>query len=517
MLGVVLLDGESLALEKVVEVARHGVEVKLSPEAQVRVRASRRVVEKLLVERRPVYGVTTGFGALSGTRITPEDSVELQRNLIRSHSAGVGSSSETEVVRATMLLRANTLAKGYSGIRLETLETLVGMINQRVHPIVPEKGSVGASGDLAPLAHVAAVLMGEGAAEYEGNVMPGGKAMRKAGLSPVEFTAKEGLALINGTEFSKAMAVLALSDGERLVANAEIAGAMTLESLQGHLEAFDERLHMVRPHEGQVAAAGDFRRLLSGSCLVSQGTAKEGEGVHDPYSIRCMPQVVGAVRDALAYVRKTLLTEVNSATDNPLVFASDGACISGGNFHGQSVAIASDVLSIALSSIGNIAERRIARLMDPKLNQGLPAFLVSEIGKEGLNSGFMMAQVVAASLASENKVLAHPASVDSLPTSAHFEDHVSMSASAARKSGEIVKNVERIIAIEFLCASQALDLRGKNTLGRGTQIAHAKIRTKIRPLTADREISEEIETLASMIRSGEILDPVEATVGKLHG
>ncbi len=515
-MGEVLLDGESLTLENVVEVARHGLEVKLSPEAQERVRASRLVVEKLLAEKRPVYGVTTGFGALSGTRITPQDSKELQRNLIRSHSAGVGLSSETEVVRSTMLLRANTLAKGYSGIRLETLETLIEMINQRVHPVVPEKGSVGASGDLAPLAHVAAVLMGEGAAEYEGNVMPGGEAMREAGLSAVEFAAKEGLALINGTEFSKAMAVLALCDGLRLVANAEIAGAMTLESLRGHVEAFDERIHMVRPHEGQVATAGDFRRLLSGSSLVSQDTAKEGEGVHDPYSVRCMPQVIGAVRDALAYVKRTLLTEANSATDNPLVFAGDGACISGGNFHGQSVAIASDVLSIALTSIGNIAERRIARLMDPKLNQGLPAFLVSQVGKEGLNSGFMMTQVVAASLTSENKVLSHPASVDSLPTSAHFEDHVSMSALAARKAREIVKNVERIVAIEFLNASQALDLRGKDTLGRGTQAARAKIRTKIRPLTADREMSKDIESLVSMIRNDEILNSVETSVGRLH-
>lgn len=514
MLNKVLLDGASLTLEQIVEVARYDLEAKLSAEAQARVRASRRTIEELLAERRPVYGVTTGFGALSGTRITPEDSVELQRNLIRSHCAGVGSSSETEVVRATMLLRANTLAKGYSGIKLETLETLVEMINRHVHPVVPEKGSVGASGDLVPLAHVASVLMGEGAAEYQGSVMSGGEAMKKAGLRPVEFAAKEGLALINGTEFSKAMAVLALSDGERLVVNAEIAGAMTLESLHGHLEAFDERLHAVRPHDGQVRAARDFRRLLGGSDLLTQGAAKEGE-VHDPYSIRCMPQVIGAVRDALTYVSKTLLTEVNSATDNPLVFASDSVCLSGGNFHGQSVSIASDVLSIALASAGNIAERRIARLIDPKLNRGLPAFLVSKTNKQGLSSGLMMAQAVAASLASENKVLAHPASVDSLPTSANFEDHVSMSALAARKAREIVANVERIVAIEFLCASQALDLRGQKALGKGTQAAFARIRTKIRPLTSDREISEEIETLASMIRSGEIVDAVEASIGKL--
>lgn len=511
----ILVDGESLNIEQVVEVARHGAEVCLSPEAQVKVEASRKVVEELLQERRPVYGVTTGFGALSGTRITPEDSAELQRNLILSHSAGVGPLSETEVVRAMMLMRANTLAKGYSGIRLGTLETLIEMINRGVHPVVPEKGSVGASGDLAPLAHMTAVLIGEGRAEYRGEIMEGGEAMRRAGLKFVELKAKEGLALINGTEFSKAMAVLALYDSERLVANAEIAGAMTFESLRGHMEALDERLHDARPHDGQIRAAENLRKLLSGSSLVSHGQTGEDEAVHDPYSIRCMPQVLGAVRDALTCVRKALLTEINSATDNPLVFAKDRACLSGGNFHGQSIAIMSDLLGIGVASIGNIAERRIARLTDPKLSHGLPPFLISKTGREGLRSGFMMVQAVAASLASENKVLTHPASVDSLPTSANFEDFVSMSASAARKAGEIVRNVERIVAIELLCASQAIDLRGGKQLGKGTQAAHRQIRSKIQPLLSDRELTEDIERAASMIRNGDILKVVEESVGRL--
>jgi len=510
----ILLDGESLTIEQVVGVARNKVEVGLSSAARTKVEASRAVVEGLLKERKPVYGVTTGFGALSGTRISPEDAVELQRNLIRSHSAGVGRSSDTETVRAMMLLRANTLAKGYSGVRLETLETLIEMINRRVHPLVPEKGSVGASGDLAPLAHMTAVLMGEGTAEYQGMVVEGGEAMRRAGLEPVELTAKEGLALINGTQFSAAIAVLTLYDSERLIANAEIAGAMTLESLHGHLESLDERLHEARPHQGQITTARNLKKLLSGSKMVCE-SLREGKGIHDSYSIRCMPQVAGAARDALTHVRKVLLTEINSATDNPLVFAEDGACISGGNFHGQPIAISSDILGIALASIGNISERRIARLMNPVTNEGLTAFLVPRSSREGLNSGFMMTQTVAASLASENKVLSHPASVDSLPTSADFEDFVSMSASAATKAREILRNVERIVAIELLCASQAFDLRGADGLGKGTCIAYEKIRSKVSALTNDREMSSDITTVVSMIRGGELLTAVEESVGKL--
>ncbi len=511
----ILLDGESLTLEQVVEVARNRAEVGLSPAARTRVEASRAIVENLLRKRKPVYGVTTGFGALSGTRISPEDAVELQRNLIRSHSAGVGRPSDAETVRAMMLLRANTLAKGYSGIRLKTLETLIEMINRCVYPIVPEKGSVGASGDLVPLAHMTAVLMGEGTAEYQAAIMAGGEALRRAGLEPVELTAKEGLALINGTQFSTAIAVLALRDSERLIANAEIAGAMTLESLHGHLEALDERLHGARPHQGQIATARNLKKLLSSSQMVSEALTCEVKGIHDPYSIRCMPQVAGAARDALTYVRKVLLTEINSATDNPLVFPEDGACLSGGNFHGQPIAISSDILGIALTSIGNISERRIARLMDPMTNEGLTPFLIPKSSRRGLDSGFMMTQVVAASLASENKVLSHPASVDSLPTSAGFEDFVSMSASAAAKAREILRNVERIVAIELLCASQAYDLRGADKLGKGTRIAYERIRSKVPALTKDREMSPDITKVVSMIRSEEILSAVEAGVGKL--
>jgi histidine ammonia-lyase len=509
-----VLDGGSLTIEQVVKVARNGTQVALAPTARERVAASRAIVEGLLRERKTVYGVTTGFGALSGTRISPEDAVDLQRNLIRSHSAGLGRSSDTDTVRAMMLLRANTLAKGYSGIRLKTLETLIEMINRKVHPVVPEKGSVGASGDLAPLAHMTAVLMGEGTAEHGGTLFHGGEAMKRAGLEPVELSAKEGLALINGTQFSTAIAVLTLYDAERLIANAEIAAAMTLEALRGRLEHLDERLHQARPHQGQILTARNMRRLLSGSGAVSGPLQQEGKRVHDPYSIRCMPQVAGAARDALAYVRRVLETELNSATDNPLVF-EDGSCLSGGNFHGQPVAISSDLLGVALASIGNISERRIARLMNPLTNEGLTAFLVPRSSREGLNSGFMMAQTVAAALASENKVLSHPASVDSLPTSADFEDFVSMSASAATKAREILRNVERIVAIELLCASQAFDLRGIDRLGEGTRIAYEKIRGKVPMVTNDRELSPDIEKVVSMIRGDEILSAVEKATGKL--
>ena len=501
----VFTDGESLTLEDVVAVARHDAKVEVPKKVREKVKRCRRFLERLGKERRVIYGITTGFGALGNITVPPKDLRELQSNLIRSHSTGVGKSSEKDVVRAMMLLRVNTLAKGYSAIRLETLETLVHMLNEGVHPIVPEKGSVGASGDLAPLSHMTLVMMGEGQAEYKGKLMSGREAMRKAGIQPVQLDVKEGVALSNGTQFMTAIAALTVYDAERLVQAAEVATALSLEALKGISDAFDERIHRVRPHQGQITSAHNIRLLTAGSKLITSGEEATKRSMHpqDPYSLRCAPQVLGAVRDAIDYVHKVVETEINSATDNPLVFAEDELCLSGGNFHGQPVALAMDILGTALTTVGNIAERRIARLIDENLSRGLPAFLIPEKAKKGVQSGFMAVQYTAAALASENKVLAHPASVDSIPTSANFEDFVSMGPTAARKAVDILHNVEYIVAIELLCAAQGADFRGPGKLGKGTKTAYSLVRTKVSPLGKDRPMYKDIEALRHLIRSGD--------------
>jgi len=503
----VYVDGETLTIEDVVAVARHNAKVEISKKARDKVKKCRRFLERLVEEKRVVYGVTTGFGALGNITISPRDMRELQSNLIRSHSTGVGKPLDRDIVRAMMLLRVNTLAKGYSGIRLKTLETLVRMLNEGVHPVVPEKGSVGASGDLAPLSHMTLVLMGEGQAEYKGKLMSGREALRKAGIQPVKLDVKEGVAINNGTQLMTAIAALAVYDTERLVKAAEVATALSLEALRGISDAFDERIHQVRPHLGQISSAQNIRLLTAGSKLITSGEKATKQGMHpqDPYSLRCAPQVLGAVRDAIGYVRKVVEIEINSATDNPLVFAEDKLCFSGGNFHGQPVALAMDILGTALATVGNIAERRIARLIDEKLSRGLPAFLISEKSKEGVQSGFMAAQYTAAALASENKVLAHPASVDSIPTSANFEDFVSMGPTAARKAMEILHNVEYIVAIELLCAAQGVDLRGPEKLGKGTKEAYLVVRKQVSQLKEDRPIYRDIEAVKNLIRNGELL------------
>ncbi|MFQ6068661.1 MAG: histidine ammonia-lyase [Candidatus Bathyarchaeia archaeon] len=498
----VIVDGETLTVENVVAVARNNVTVTISEKTKKKVKRSRETLERLLAHKEIIYGVTTGFGALGNIVIQPKDIKKLQVNLIRSHSSGVGKPLSRDVTRAMMLLRANTLAKGYSGVRLETLETLVQMINKGVHPIIPEKGSVGASGDLAPLSHMALVMIKEGEAEYRGVVMSGKKAMEEAGISPITLDVKEGVALNNGTQMMTAMAALAVHDAENLVQTAEVAAAMSLEALCGIIDAFDEKIHKVRPHKGQIESAKNIRKLLSNSKLVklSSEAVKENKYPQDPYSLRCIPQVLGSVRDAISYVKGVVEVEINSATDNPLVFAEDELCLSGGNFHGQPISAAMDYLAIALATIGNFSERRTARLIDENLSTGLPPFLVPEKAKRGLQSGFMTLQYTASALASENKSLAHPASVDSIPTSANFEDFVSMGSVAARKTAEILRNTEYIVAIELLSAAQAIEFRGENKLGKGTKAVYDIIREKVPALREDRVVHKNIETIKLLIR-----------------
>ena len=512
----VFIDGENLTIEDVVAVARHGAEVKIHQEAKEKVRKCRHVLEVFVKKNKVVYGVTTGVGALGRIAIPPEDIKKLQANVIRSHSAGIGKPVDTDVTRALMLLRANTLAKGNSGIKLETLETLVQMINKGVHPTVPEKGSVGASGDLAPLAHMTLAIMGEGEAEYQGKVISGREAMGKAGIRPVELDAKEGLALNNGTQLMTAIGALAVYDAETLIKTAEIAASLSLEALNGISDAFDERIHKARPHPGQIEVARNIRSAIAGSQIIKSSErvmktlgTRERRPPQDPYSLRCTPQVLGTARDIIAYVKKVIETEINSATDNPLIFTDDGQCLSCGNFHGQPISVAMDMLGIALTVIGNISERRTARLIDENLSVGLPPFLISKGAEKGTDSGFMLAQVTAAALASENKSLAHPASVDSIPTSANFEDFVSMGSIAARKAAEILRNVQYIVAIELLCAAQGVEFRGPDKLGNGTQVAYSVIRKTVPALKEDRVISADIENVTELVRSGELAEVVE--------
>jgi histidine ammonia-lyase len=506
----IALDGEHLTLEEVLEVAEGKARIKISPSVSQKVKKSRDFVEKALRQGEKIYGVTTGFGLLSDQVIDRSQIEVLQRNLIRSHSVGVGRYFDEITTRAIMVLRANVLAMGYSGVRLEVLKRLVDMINRSVHPLVPEQGSVGVSGDLAPLAHLASVVIGEGEAIFQGKVMPGKRAMEKAGIPLVTLKAKEGLALINGTQVMTAVGLLAVLRAERLYKVADIIGACTLDALKGSLRAFDPDIQKVRPFPGQLAVSKNFQKLGQHSEIVEshQFCSK----IQDAYSLRCIPQVHGAVRDALAFVRRTLEIEVNSATDNPLIFADQGKILNCGNFHGEPVAFALDLLGMVVAELGGISERRIEKLINPALS-GLPAFLTSE---GGLHSGLMMVQVSAAALASENKVLAHPASVDSIPTSADKEDHVSMGSIAARKGRDIVRNVEHILAMELLCATQGLEFLLPLQPGIGIKEAYRVVREKVLPITGDRRFSEDIKKIQLLIESGELLQRVEKTVGRLE-
>ncbi len=506
MSSAVILDGSHLSLEQIVRVARDGAPAEIDPKALARTRRGRVALERLLREGGVIYGVNTGFGALSNFKIPVEDLRSLQTNLIRSHAASVGKPLAPPVVRAMMLLRANTLLKGASGIRPEVVDLIVTLLNKHVHPYIPEKGSVGASGDLSPLSHMALVLIGEGKAELRGRWTNGLAALKAAGQLPVELEAKEGLALNNGTQQMVAMGSLSLYDAYDLLAAEEAALALSLEAMNGWIDAFDERIQKLRPHPGQLAVANHVRRLLAGSGMVRSITSQDpGSGrPQDPYSFRCAPQVMGAAKDALDFAKGVLEIEMNSATDNPLVLSKDGLCISGGNFHGQPVAMALDFVGLALSNLANISERRTSALLDPSLNNGLPSFLVGRGSRPGLASGFMAVQYTATSLVGENKVLTHPASSDSIPTSSNFEDFVSMGPGAARKTQTILENCQYVIGIELLVATQGIDLRSKRRLGNGTGKIYRLIRKTVPTRAEDRPSHEEIEKISTLVRNGDI-------------
>lgn len=489
---MILLDGNELTFEMCEDVIFHHKTVDLTACAWKKVDASRRMVDQAVTDDKVIYGITTGFGKFSDMTIKNGAVTDLQLNLIRSHACGVGEPFPESISRAMLLLRANALAKGCSGVRRELIQLLLDLLNHRIHPVIPQQGSLGASGDLAPLAHLALLLIGEGEAFVSGKRLPGNKALAAAGLKPIRLAAKEGLALINGTQAMTAAGLIAYLAGEKLINRADEIAAMTLEALRGVTDAFSPEVHAVRAYPEQAEVARRILTQVTGSELVTrQGDIR----VQDAYSLRCIPQVHGASRQALNYVKEKLLIEINAATDNPLIFTESGNIISGGNFHGQPIALAMDFFKIAMSELANISERRIERLVNPQLND-LPGFLSPE---PGLQSGVMIPQYVAASLVSENKVLAHPASVDSIPSSANQEDHVSMGTTGARHALQVVQNVRKVLAIEAICAAQALDIRGPEKAGRGTRLLHREVRSVVPPLTHDRSLSQDIEHLAARL------------------
>jgi histidine ammonia-lyase len=505
----IALTGNDLSIAELAAVAG-GAQLGFSPSAIAAMEASRAVVDGAVARGEVVYGVNTGFGNFADVRIGAADLDALQRNLVRSHAAGVGPALSGPETRALMVLRANVLAKGFSGARVETAQLLVDCLNRGIHPQVPEQGSVGASGDLAPLAHVALLLIGEGECEFGGRVMKAADALATAGLRPVTLAAKEGLALINGTQLMTGIAGLALLEAETLARTADVIAAMTVDALLGTDVAFDPRIHAARPHAGQAASARNLKRLLTGSAM--RESHRNCGRVQDAYSLRCAPQVHGAARDAMGFVRRTVEIEMNSATDNPMVFAEAGVLLSGGNFHGEPVAMAADFLAIAAAELGGISERRIERLVNPALS-GLPAFLTEE---GGLRSGFMMAHVTAAALASENKSLAHPASVDSITTSANKEDHVSMGPIAARQARAVVANVRRILAIEALAAAQAIEFHRPLRTSDALEAVHDAVRAAVPRYDSDRIMGPEIEAAAELVRKGDLLRAALTKAGDLE-
>jgi histidine ammonia-lyase len=511
----VVLGDTPLTLEAIAAVARGRARVSLAPRARADMDRARTVIDRVVArgdDAPAVYGVNTGFGALAEVRISHDQVAQLQQNLVRSHSAGVGEPLPRDATRAMMLLRAAVLATGRSGARTVACERLIELLNAGVHPIVPRRGSVGASGDLAPLAHLALGLTGEGECEFEGTVMASGTALTRAGLQPLALAAKEGLTLLNGTQHMTAVGALTILDAEATCRIADLAGALSLEALKGTVRAFDERVVAARPHPGQIASAALLRALLGapGASAIAKSHEHCGK-TQDPYSLRCMPQVHGASRDMLGYARGVLEREAAASTDNPLVFVDDsedgGDMISGGNFHGQPVAIALDAAAIAVAELANISERRIEQLVNPHLSSGLPPFLAPS---SGLHSGFMIAQVSAAALVSENKILAHPASVDSIPSSAGREDHVSMGATAALKLAQIHDHVRNVLAIELLCAAQGLDLRRPLTTTAPLEAAHAALRAKVPAMPVDRPIAPDIVLVRAMIDDGTLLGALRA-------
>ncbi|MBF8290680.1 MAG: hutH [Chloroflexi bacterium] len=527
----IVLTGADLTIDDVEVVARHGAVAVLDVHARARMQEARDVIERLVAEGAVVYGVTTGFGALADRSIAPADVQRLQENLLVSHAVGVGEPLPRDVVRAMLLLRANTLALGHSGPRPLVADRLLDFLRLGVHPVVPAQGSVGASGDLAPLAHLALPLIGRGQVELNGQTIPASQALREVGLEPLTLGPKEGLALLNGTQLMSALGALLLADADRLVRTASTVAAMTVEAMLGTDVAFSAAYQLARPHPGQIAVAAELRTLLRDSGLQASHHGSHHK-VQDPYSIRCIPQVHGAVRDALDHLRRVLDIELNSATDNPLVFPGGGVAdasaiatggglvISGGNFHGEPIALALDFAKLAIAELGSISERRTALLLDPHLNGGLPAFLAPA---SGLDSGLMLLQYTAAALASENKVLAHPATADSIPTSANQEDHVSMGPIAGRHARTVLDHVERILAIEALCAAQALDLRLADpayagvAAGAGVHDAHAALRVVAGRVDGDRELGPDLAAATALVHGGSLAILADSAAGPRPG
>ncbi len=509
-MSAVTLGPSRLAISDVVAVARDAVTVVLDPAAALRLESGRRALEDMARGEQAIYGVTTGVGKLKDTVIPPEDRRRLQENLVVSHAAGVGPALEGHETRSVLLLLAASLARGHSGVRPAVVEQLIACLNRGVLPVIPERGSVGASGDLAPLAHIAACLIGVGEATVGGARLPAREALGRAGLEPLTLEMKEGLALLNGTHVMAGLGVLLVDEAQRLARLADIAGAMSLEALMGTNAAFDWRIHALRPHPGQIEVAANLRALTRGSAIIA--SHRDCARVQDAYSLRCMPQVHGAAREAICFAREIVAREINSVTDNPLLFPDDGMVLSAGNFHGQPLALALDTLVIGLTQLAGIAERRIDRLVNPLTNEGLPAFL-SPHG--GLHSGYMIAQYVAAGLVSECKGWSHPASVDSIPTSGSQEDYNSMGAGAALKARQVTRHLRQVLAIELLVAAQALDLRAPLTPGAGSRAAHAAIRAAVPTLDTDRFLSGDLAAALAVVESGTLPASVESAVGPL--
>jgi histidine ammonia-lyase len=508
------LDKQPITIEDLVSVARDHAKALISDEAGTRVKNTSALIDKWVAQKKVIYGITTGLGALCNITISNKDAQLLQENILMSHAAGIGEPFAEDVVRAIMAVRIHDLSMGYSGCRMEIIRYLLEFLNKGVTPIVPEKGSVGASGDLAPMAHLGLVLIGKGEALYKGKRVSGAETLNRIGLSPLRMEPGEGLALINGTQVMTAIGVLVVHDAVRLSKIADIACAMTLEVLMGSNSEFDPLIHRVRPHPGQVTTADNMRRLTADSEIIAshEGCAR----VQDAYTLRCSPQIHGASKDSVAHARNVIEIEINSSTTNPLIFPEIEDIRLGGNFHGQPVAMAADYLSMGLAEFGSVSERRIERMVNPQLSE-LPAFLIKN---GGLNSGYMIGQYAAAALVSENKVLAHPACVDSIPTSANKEDHVSMGSIAMRQAREILNNVEHVIAIELLCAAQAYDLLTEDRpmkAGLGTREAYRVIRKYVPYMDRDRELYLDIESIVNVIRSGEIVKTVENSVGEIKG
>lgn len=506
-----LIGSKRLTLEDLINVTREDYAVRISEEAMKKVVIARELVERYVDEERVCYGITTGFGKFSDTIISKSETAALQKNLIMSHSCGVGNSLPIDQVRGIMLLRVNNLIKGHSGIRPIVLETLIEMLNRGVTPVIPEKGSLGASGDLAPLSHMVLVVMGMGEAYFNGELLSGKEAMNRAGIAIVEeLSSKEGLALINGTQVMTSIGAHALYDAINLMKHLDIATSLTMEALNGIICAYDHKIHDLRGQIGQKTTAENIRRILKESSSIS----KQGElRVQDPYALRCAPQIHGASKDALNFIKEKVEIEMDSVTDNPLIFVDEDEVLSGGNFHGQPMALPFDFLGIALAEMANISERRLERLVNPSLNNGLPAFLVEN---GGINSGFMIVQYSAASLVSENKVLAHPASVDSIPSSANQEDHVSMGTIAARKAYEILGNVRKVISMEILAACQGIELRKIEKLGKGTEGAYKEVRKVVEYYKDDRVMYLDINTVEELVKSNVLVKTVEDSIGSLN-